>query len=266
MSYPRPFRWIGEEKEAAEKLAKRLQHRGRVIKELIDTESVYLKDMNVVEEIYKGTAEACPKLEPGDVKTIFRNTDQIVAFSTMFLDELKAASASVYSPRLQKSRQSRNIAISPTDEKLSLTGAPSEESDLEKDRKTRVGEYFGRHLKEMQTVYTDFLKSSEQASTRLAALQSDGAVKVWLNECNHVAKDLTAAWDLDALLIKPVQRITRYQLLLKQLLELTPDDHPDHHALQSTLGEVGGLLKSIDDLKKRIDTVNKIVRPKAKRI
>lgn len=253
-----------EEKEAAEKLAKRLQHRGRVIKELIDTESVYLKDMNVVEEIYKGTAEACPKLEPSDVKTIFRNTDQIVAFSTMFLDELKAASASVYSPRLQKSRQSRNIAISPTDEKLFMTAVPSEKSDLEKDRKTRVGEYFGRHLKEMQTVYTDFLKSSEQASTRLTALQSDGAVKVWLNECNHVAKDLTAAWDLDALLIKPVQRITRYQLLLKQLLELTPDDHPDHQALQSTLGEVAGLLKSIDDLKKRIDTVNKIVGRKRK--
>jgi dynamin-binding protein len=254
----------GEEKEAAEKLAKRLQHRGRVIKELIDTESVYLKDMNVVEEIYKGTAEACPKLEPGDVKTIFRNTDQIVAFSTMFLDELKAASASVYSPRLQKARQSRNIAISLADEKLTLTAAPSEESDLEKDRKTRVGEYFGRHLKEMQTVYTDFLKSSEQASTRLTALQSDGAVKVWLTECNHVAKDLTAAWDLDALLIKPVQRITRYQLLLKQLLELTPDDHPDHQALHSTLGDVGGLLKSIDDLKKRIDTVNKIVGRKRK--
>lgn len=254
----------GEGKEAAEKLAKRLQHRGRVIKELIDTESVYLKDMNVVEEIYKGTAEACPKLEPGDVKTIFRNTDQIVAFSTMFLDELKAASASVYSPRLQKSRQSRNIANSPTDETFSLAAAPSEESDLEKDQKTRVGEYFGRHLKEMQAVYTDFLKSSEQASTRLAALQSDSAVKVWLNECNHVAKDLTAAWDLDALLIKPVQRITRYQLLLKQLLELTPDDHPDHQALQSTLGEVGGLLKSIDDLKKRIDTVHKIVGRKRK--
>jgi hypothetical protein len=256
---PKTIQLDGEEKEAAEKLAKRLQHRGRVIKELIDTESVYLKDMNVVEEIYKGTAEACPKLEPGDVKTIFRNTDQIVAFSTMFLDELKAASASVYSPRLQKSQQSRNNAISPAGGDLSLTAASSEESDLEKDRKTRVGEYFGRHLKEMQTVYTDFLKSSEQASTRLATLQSDSAVKVWLNECNHVAKDLTAAWDLDALLIKPVQRITRYQLLLKQLLELTPDDHPDHQALQSTLGEVGGLLKSIDDLKKRIDTVHKIV-------
>jgi dynamin-binding protein len=253
-----------EEREAAEKLAKRLQHRGRVIKELIDTESVYLKDMNVVEEIYKGTAEACPKLEPGDIKTIFRNTDQIVAFSTMFLDELKAASASVYSPRHQKSRQSRNFAISPTEEKLFINGAYTEESDLEKDHKTRVGEYFGRHLKEMQTVYTDFLKSSELASTRLATLQSESAVKVWLNECNHVAKDLTAAWDLDALLIKPVQRITRYQLLLKQLLELTPDDHPDHQALHSTLGEVGGLLKSIDDLKKRIDTVNKIVGRKRK--
>lgn len=250
------------DKEAAAKLAKRLQHRGRIIKELIDTEAVYLKDMCVIEEIYKGTAEACPKLESGDVKTIFRNTDQIIAFSTMFLDELKAASASVYSPR-RKSSQSRSAAVSPIDEKVSLTTA-SMESDLEKDLKTRVGEYFGRHLKEMQAVYTDFLKSSEQASARLATLQSDPTVKVWLNECNDCAKDLTAAWDLDALLIKPVQRITRYQLLLKQLLDDTPDDHPDYQALQSTYVEVGGLLKSIDDLKKRIDTVSKIVGRKRK--
>jgi len=45
-----------EEKKAAEKMKKRLFQRRMLIKELIDTESVYLKDMNVVEEIYKGTA------------------------------------------------------------------------------------------------------------------------------------------------------------------------------------------------------------------
>jgi len=47
-------------------------------------------------------------------------------------------------------------------------------------------------------------------------------VKVGLGECNQVAKDLTQAWDLDALLVKPVQRITRYQLLLAQLSRIPP--------------------------------------------
>jgi hypothetical protein len=240
-----------------------------VIKELIDTESVYLKDMNVVEEIYKGTAEACPKLDAGDIKAIFRNTDEIVAFSTMFLDELKSAGSSVYSSRTQKPRQSSKATTSATvspsaEDRFSVAGTLTEETDEQKDRKTFIGANFGKHLKRMQVIYTDFLKNSEVASTRLGVLQTDGAVKVWLSECNFVAKDLTAAWDLDALLVKPVQRITRYQLLLTQIKENTPLDHPDYEALQMARQELGSLLQNIDDLKKRIHMVGKIVGRKRK--
>lgn len=263
-----------EEKEAAEKNKKRLFHRKMVIKELIDTESIYLKDMNVVEEIYKGTAEACPKLDGGDVKTIFRNTDEIVQFSTMFLDELKSAASSIYSPRSSKSRQqSKNTpstastasSISPTtDNRMSIAAILTDENDEFKDRQTFVGTNFGKHLKRMQVVYTEYLKNSENASSRLAALQSDSAVKVWLSECNLVAKDLTQAWDLDALLVKPVQRITRYQLLLTQIKESTPADHPDFDALQAARQELGTLLADIDALKKRIQMVGQIVGRKRK--
>jgi len=256
-----------EEKQVAEKRKKRLFQRRMLIKELIDTESVYLKDMNVVEEIYKGTAEACPKLDGTDVKTIFRNTDEIVAFSTMFLDELKSAGSSVYSPRSNRSRQSRaaSATISPTTEdRFSIAATLTNETDEQKDMKTFVGANFGKHLKKMQSIYTDFLKNGELASTRLTALQADDAVQVWLHECNTVAKDLTAAWSLDALLVKPVQRITRYQLLLAQIFEHTSEDHPDYRALQVTVLELAGLLKHIDDLKKRIQMVGNIVGRKRK--
>jgi hypothetical protein len=235
-----------------------------LIKELIDTESVYLKDMNVVEEIYKGTAEACPKLDANDVKAIFRNTNEIVAFSTNFLDELKSAASSVYQPRNHRKSKAVNAsaATSPaTEDRFSIA---AEETDEQKDRKTFIGANFGKHLKKMQTIYTDFLKNSELASSRLTSLQADGAVKVWLSECNLVAKDLTAAWDLDALLVKPVQRITRYQLLLAQIFEHSSEDHPDYAALQITCRELAGLLKNIDDLKRRIHMVGKIVGRKRK--
>jgi hypothetical protein len=262
-----------EDKAAAEAESKRLFKRKMVIKEIIDTESVYLKDLNVVEEIYKGTAEACPKLDTADVKAIFRNTDEIVAFSQMFLDELKSAGSSVYSPRSQRTRQSRattttstaTTSISPSaEDRFSVAATLTDETDEQKDRKTFIGANFGKHLQKMQVIYTDFLKNSEQASSRLAALQSDPAVKVWLSECNLVAKDLTAAWDLDALLVKPVQRITRYQLLLSELQKATPEDHPDYDALQMSQMELGKLLRNIDDLKKRIHMVGAIVGRKRK--
>ena len=256
-----------EERKEAEKLKRRLFQRRMLMKELIDTEAVYLKDMNVVEEIYKGTAEACPKLDANDVKAIFRNTDEIVAFSTNFLDELKSAASSVYSPRSHRKSKAINqsAATSPANEdRFSTAATLTDGTDEQKDRKTFIGANFGKHLKQMQTIYTDFLKNSELASTRLTALQADGAVKVWLSECNLVAKDLTAAWDLDALLVKPVQRITRYQLLLAQIFEYTSEDHPDYVALQITCRELAGLLKNIDDLKRRIHMVGKIVGRKRK--
>jgi dynamin-binding protein len=257
------------EREAAKKLEKRLFQRKMLIKELIDTESNYLKDMNVVEEIYKGTAEACPKLEPGDIKTIFRNTDEIVAFTTTFLDELRSAAAPIYPPRAPKSRGSKaGSVISPTttaSDRFSVAATPNDLSDEQKDQRTFVGACFGRHLKKIQAVYTDFLKNQEAASSRLTTLQTDGSVCVWLNECNTVAKDLTAAWDIDALLVKPVQRVTRYALMLDQILKNTDTDHPDYLALTAACSELGVLLKNIDDLKRRIHMVSEIVRSRKRK-
>jgi hypothetical protein len=249
-----------EEKRSAEKLSKQLFMRRMVIHELIDTEALYLKDMHVVEEIYKGTAEACPRLDARETKTIFRNIDQVVAFSTLFLAELKSAAGSVYVPRRSRQNKSSGASMHTVGEdRMSVAPTITEDTEEQKHQRTCIGARVGAQLKQMETVYTDFLKNSELASSRLDTLESDPAVAVWLEQCSLAAKDLTAAWSLDALLVKPVQRITRYQLLLNQLLSHTSADHPDHDALQSTCRAVVDLLKNIDELKKRIQTVGKIV-------
>ncbi|OBU00026.1 hypothetical protein VE01_01713 [Pseudogymnoascus verrucosus] len=237
-----------------------LRHRKMLIQELIDTEAVYLKDMNVVVEIYQGTAEACPKLGTGDIKAIFRNSDEVIAFSERFLADIKASSTAIYIPRSTKSKQAdaaKSVESTDTgDRPLSLA---EDESDWAKDQKTTVGENFGRHIEEMEKVYANFLKNSEQGTNRLQLLQADPTVNVWLEECNAVAKDLTGAWDLDALLVKPVQRITRYQLLLTGIVKNTPELHPDYPSLQKSLEDIKRLLDNIDGQKKRIHKVNEIV-------
>jgi hypothetical protein len=258
-----------EEKQAAEELRKRLFKRKMGIKELIDTESMYLKDMNVVAEIYQGTAEACPKLDASDVKAIFRNTHEIVSFTTALLDDIKAGAASIYSPRTTKrSRESRSTTAtaisrqaSSAEDRFSVAGTLNEEqlTDEQKDQKTFVGASFGRHLDQMQTIYTDYLKNGDAANARLADLQTDPSVKVWLSECNIVAKDLTNAWNIDALIVKPFQRITRYELIFKAIMEATDASHPDFNALENTYKELKAITKKIDDMKDRIQTVHKAV-------
>jgi len=57
MSAPKPpVPETEEEREAVRLLEKRLTKCKRQLMELIDTESVYLKDMDAVEELCKGTA------------------------------------------------------------------------------------------------------------------------------------------------------------------------------------------------------------------
>ncbi|EPE28185.1 DBL homology (DH-domain) [Glarea lozoyensis ATCC 20868] len=258
-----------EEKEAAEVLRKRLFKRKMGITELIDTESMYLKDMNVVTEIYQGTAEACPKLDSSDIKTIFRNSHEIVTFTTTLLDDMKAGAAAVYSPRTTKrSRESRSTTATgisgqagSAGDRFSTAGTLNEEhlTDEQKDQKTFIGASFGRHLKRMQNVYTDFLKNGDAANARLETLQTDPSVKVWLSECDIVAKDLTNAWNIDALMVKPFQRITRYELIFKGIIDSTDANHPDYLALQTTYHELRALTSNIDSMKDRISTVHKAV-------
>ncbi|TVY90509.1 Dynamin-binding protein, partial [Lachnellula willkommii] len=256
------------EREASEVLAKRLFQRKKVMEELVSTESNYLKDLNVAEEIYKGTAEACPKLEPGDIKTLFRNTDEIIAFTTTFLDDLKTAAAPILPQRAPKWRGSKAGSIgSPTttaSDRFSVAATLDDLSDEQKDQRTSVGACFGSHLKKLQAVYSDFLKNQEAASSRLKVLEQDPSVNVWLDECNTVAKDLTLAWNLDALLVKPVQRLTRYQLFLVQLLKETDADHPDYPALTAASSDLAQIINNINELKRRITMVTDIVGRKRK--
>ena len=239
---------------------KRLTRRRHIIKELVDTEHSFGQDMKVVDDIYKGTSNVII-ISAEDVKTLFGNSDQIVAFSTNFLDALKGASKSVYV--LPKSKRWRSNRISNatsysgnTDDQSSMSGV--ELSDDDKDRKTFIGEAFGHHMANMEKVYAEYLKNHDAANQKLQVLQKNPKVQIWLKECRAYAHDLTAAWDLDSLLVKPVQRILKYPLLLEQLLEATPENHPDYTALDIAVREIKGISMRINEMKRRADRMEQV--------
>ena len=246
---------------------KRLTRRGHIIKELVDTEHSFGQDMKVVDDIYKGTANVII-ISAEDVKTLFGNSDQIVAFSTNFLDALKQASRSVYV--LPKNKRWRSNRVSnatthsgTTDDQASINGV--ELSDEEKDRRTSIGEAFGNNMENMEKVYSDYLKNHDAANQKLQALQKNRNIEIWLRECRQYAHDLTSAWDLDSLLVKPVQRILKYPLLLDQLLEATPENHPDFTALDVAARELKGISMRINEMKRRADIMEQVTKTGRKR-
>ncbi|CCE32355.1 uncharacterized protein CPUR_06215 [Claviceps purpurea 20.1] len=250
----------GGEEELTEKERHRLVQRRNVIKELVDTEAVFVRDMNIVEEIYKGTAEACPKLDSKTVKLIFRNSDEIIAFHTAFLSQIKNSVADVYVPGAARVGQRDDSGVSTPGSSGGTTAGPNDS----KDRRTSLGPVFRKNMAQMKLVHEGFLRASDQAAKRLIQIQQDPTVQVWLTECNEVAKDLTAAWDLDSLLIKPMQRITKYPNLILTLLQHTPKDHPDRAALVEAKMILETAIIDINKAKKNFELVGQIVGRKRK--
>ena len=242
---------------------KRLTRRRHIIKELVDTEHSYGQDMRVVDDIYKGTS-SCTVTSAEDVKTLFGNSEQIIAFSTNFLDALKQASKAVYilpkSKRWRSNRMSTATSASGNTDESSVGGA--ELSDEEKDRQTFIGRAFGENMSKMEEVYAEYLRNHDSANQKLQELQQESKVMIWLKECRAYAHDLTSAWNLDSLLVKPVQRILKYPLLLCELLEVTPENHPDFSHLDTAVREMKGINMRINETTGRAQKVGPVPNPR----
>lgn len=239
---------------------KRLNRRRQVLKELLDTEASYIQDMKVVEDIYKTTSESCIAVSQDDRRVLFGNCDVIIKFSERFLSSLKKAAVPVYvMPRNNKWRAdgrggsfSTSNSAGGTDEDPTGTSSPN---DDDKDRKTFVGDVFNQFMTEMEELYSIYLRNHDFANQRLKRLQEVPRVKMWLAECHNYASDITSAWDLDSLLVKPVQRVLKYPLLLKALIETTPDTHPDFGAIEVALKNMTEASVRINEAKKRAEVL-----------
>ncbi|KZF26789.1 hypothetical protein L228DRAFT_235810 [Xylona heveae TC161] len=246
---------------------RRLTRRRLLIKELVDTEYSFNQDMKVIQSIYKETSSAVDILTADDVRVLFGNTDEIVIFSEGFLDALKQAAASVYVMPKQSRWRLKSGSVSTANSSVInegvLTGG-QESTEEEKDRKTLIGETFMQHLSAMEKVYGDYLRNHEAANKKLQSLTPHPKVAIWLRECHACHQDITSAWDLDSLLVKPVQRILKYPLLLQNLIGETPKDHPDYKSLESSIREMKDTSHRINEMKRRAELVEQVVSRKRK--
>lgn len=58
---------------------------------------------------------------------------------------------------------------------------------------------------------------------------------------------------MGSLLIKPVQRVMKYPLLLSELWRATPEDHPDYRPLQEALTATKIINVNINEFRRRKD-------------
>uniref|UniRef100_A0A4W3JM80 Rho guanine nucleotide exchange factor 17 n=1 Tax=Callorhinchus milii TaxID=7868 RepID=A0A4W3JM80_CALMI len=105
------------------------------------------------------------------------------------------------------------------------------------------------------SAYIDNFLNAKEA-VRLAKEAKPAFIK-FLEQCMRENKEKQALSDL---MIKPVQRIPRYELLIKDLLKHTPEDHPDHSCLLAAQRYVKLLAERINKGKKNAEEAEKEAR------
>lgn len=244
-----------------------LQRKNHLI-ELVDTEAAFNKDMNVLIEIYQGTAIAVPDLKPTDIRIIFRNATQITDMSRNFLADLKETVMPVYAHRSAraKARTGEGQHIGTETATMMYPTLPTSEiiEAKQNDEKTAVGQVFLKHIPVMLKAFTRFINGSKAATVRIQELTAQHpSIKVWLEECNDAASDLSAAWDLGSMLVKPMQRMTKYPMMIMDLLKQTPKDderrgivgHPDRKALDDAYVQMQDVVKKVNEDTARVELV-----------
>jgi hypothetical protein len=215
---------------------KRLLRRRHIVKELLDTENSYHQDLKIIEDIYKATCTS-DLVQPEDKKVLFGNCDEVERFALHFYDEMRKSASQIYVPPKQQRWMNKRGSFSTTRSDGTTQTSAVETLDDEKDRTTTIGKTFLDNMSRMEQVYGSYLKNHDAANQRLSAIQGTTTVKCWLDECHANASDITSAWDLDSLLVKPTQRVAKYPMLLQQLLETTPVGHPDHENIKQAVNE-----------------------------
>ncbi|XP_056641885.1 intersectin-1-like isoform X1 [Diorhabda sublineata] len=120
-----------------------------------------------------------------------------------------------------------------------------------------IGHIICKHLPEMKAYVTFCGKQLDSAALLQKLTENSTAFREQVKKCqNNVA---TKGMPLSSFLIKPMQRITRYPLLINKILENTPKNHPDYKNLRQSLKISESFLNSINEnvrLKENEDRLN----------
>jgi len=212
-----------EQKKAAEKEAKRVRLRNRSIQELVETERAYVRDLKVLTEVYimpLTPSKQMTILNPEQHRLLFNNIPSLISLNTNFLTALEA---------LYKEWD-------PTSTKIA-------------DEFLQFAPFFN--------MYQSYLNSHEQAAGLVSKLYiRSSKFKTFVDAAQFDAK--CNGLDIKSYLVKPLQRITKYSLLLRELTKHTLPLHPDYEDLQLAMVKITAVNASINENMKTFDQRQKV--------
>ncbi|KAM4049629.1 rho guanine nucleotide exchange factor 38 [Anomaloglossus baeobatrachus] len=208
---------------------RKMDKRAKIIAELIQTERDYLTDLELcIREVVQPLRQH--HSERFDVDALFSNIESVCQISTKMVSLLEEATADV-EPELQV-----------------------------------IGELFLEIKCPLEEVYKIYCYHHDEAHSLLESYEKDPEMKEHLRQYTKSLKKIYEEQgkpnllDMGSLMIKPIQRVMKYPLLLCELLNSTPSCHPDYRTLQEAFTAIKDINGNINELKRRKDLVLKYRR------
>ncbi|XP_012925391.1 dynamin-binding protein isoform X3 [Heterocephalus glaber] len=195
-----------------------LEKRTKVVEELLQTERDYIRDLEMcIERVMVPLQQA--QVPNIDFEGLFGNMQMVIKVSKQLLAALEISDA--------------------------------------------VGPVFLDHRDDLEGTYKIYCQNHDEAISLLEIYEKDEKIQKHLQDSLADLKSLYNEWgctnyiNLGSFLIKPVQRVMRYPLLLMELLNSTPELHPDKVPLTNAVLAVKEINVHINEYKRRKDLVLK---------
>ncbi|XP_067286791.1 dynamin-binding protein isoform X2 [Pseudorasbora parva] len=120
-----------------------------------------------------------------------------------------------------------------------------------------TGQVFLDYKGELEEVYKIYCQNHDDAISLLETYEKDENIQKHVLECLEKLRGKTNYINLGSFLIKPVQRVMRYPLLLMELLNTTPESHHDRKQLAEAVMSIKEINVNINEYKRRKDLVVK---------
>ncbi|KAJ2928619.1 hypothetical protein H1R20_g8433, partial [Candolleomyces eurysporus] len=127
-----------------------------------------------------------------------------------------------------------------------------------------VGKLFLQIIPDLEKPYQLYITKHPGALQHLQNLTQTPALQAYLSYTRSIASSVSHAWDLASLLIKPVQRLLKYPLLLSAIIDETPDSHPDKENLRQARTMMEEVARNVNEVRRRAEVIKDVLTSKKK--
>ncbi|CAG2255229.1 ITSN [Mytilus edulis] len=181
------------------------------IHELFKTEETYMNDMEIVLEAFYNPMREAGVMTDEELESVFVNWTELILCNTKLSRSL----------RVRKKMIGKGQVI------------------------TMIGDILCENLPHL-TPYIRFCSCQLRAAALIQhKTETSPEFREVQKKCTQNPK--TKSMPLSSFLLKPMQRITKYPLMIQKILQYTPEGHPDHQNLKEALTKAEELCSQVNE-------------------